>query len=339
MALTLEASEYLAAYTKTYPNMVDLSSTAAVFVESCLQDHDYYLHAVTGRAKTPESLRAKTLQKGYDDPATAITDVIGVRVITYYGEEVNHIAERIREHMTVDASHSLDEREILIQERKFGYRSVHIVGKPSLRSARKVPSLKGITFEIQIRSLLDHVWAEIEHEIVYKSGIAFPEATRRRFSAIAGSFEILEEELLRLRADTDLTVNAHVSEIGANKGKGKVFDTARLLAALEVEQPLAKGWRQAEKAGAPFTTPIRTVHKALGEVGIVNYSNMKAVMRRQGFMSKKESYCSLAACAPDEVSHLALAALLVGYMDPSVLYLYLPDVASSPGMAELFPEA
>lgn len=338
MTLSAEASKFLEFYHLQYAHNQTLAKGAEGFIVAWLQDHDYDLHVVSGRAKTPSSLREKILYKPYRDPEREINDLIGVRVITYYGAQVDKISDRLRNGLTVDEGNSLDKREQLKDNGQFGYRSVHLVGKLSQRNAKQYPELKGVIFEVQIRSVLDHAWAEIEHEIVYKSGIVFPNATRRRFAAVAGSFEILEDEFLRLREDTDRLIDAHLHTYKAGLEKSADFDAARLTAALEVMRPEAKGWRRAARTGAPFTTPIKTVLTALSHVGITNWTTMSVTLRRRGFRTHVESYASLMACTPDDVSHLAIGALAIGYKDPKVLRLYLPEVAAAPEMLELFPE-
>jgi hypothetical protein len=65
---------------------------------------------------------------------------------------------------------------------------------PGVHRGRGDEFLRKRWFEIQVRSLLEHAWAEIEHEIVYKSGITQPDAVRRRFAALAGSLELFDSE-------------------------------------------------------------------------------------------------------------------------------------------------
>jgi ppGpp synthetase/RelA/SpoT-type nucleotidyltranferase len=55
---------------------------------------------------------------------------------------------------------------------------------------------RGKWFEIQVRSILEHAWAEIEHEVVYKSGMEFPGQFKRRFAAIAGLLEMIDKDFL-----------------------------------------------------------------------------------------------------------------------------------------------
>lgn len=65
--------------------------------------------------------------------------------------------------------------------------------------------------EIQIRSVLQHAWAEIEHDIGYKSEITIPKEMRRSFSRIAGLLEIADKEFDSIRqALKEYENNVHV---------------------------------------------------------------------------------------------------------------------------------
>lgn len=57
--------------------------------------------------------------------------------------------------------------------------------------------------EIQIRSILQHAWAEIEHDIGYKNEIAIPKQMRRKFSRIAGLLEIADQEFVQIRSELE----------------------------------------------------------------------------------------------------------------------------------------
>ena len=307
------------------------------FVRDQLTDKAYDLHIVSARAKSADSLRQKLLRKDYTDPQRQMTDLVGVRVITYYAEQVDAIATRLREGMTVDEGNSLDKRQELIDRFRFGYRSVHIVGKLNTRHKRdrQYTDLHDQAFEVQVRSVLDHAWAEVEHELVYKSGATFPIEYQRRFAAVAGAFEILEREFLSLKASSDNLVDDYCDDYRGNRRKGAAFDGALLSAALEVQRPFGRSWRQASRSGSSFP-PITTVLAALEAVAICNWSGLASALRRQGIRAKLEDYASLAQVAPEEISHLALCGVVIGSKSLGVLKLYLPDLLNTQEFAELF---
>jgi len=89
-----------------------------------------------------------------------------------------------------------NKRDLLLQEEKFGYQGVHYL--VALREQRtSLPEYKrfgGLIAEIQVRTILQHAWAEIEHDIQYKSVETIPLPLRRRFMSLAGLLEIADRE-------------------------------------------------------------------------------------------------------------------------------------------------
>ena len=170
-------------------------------ITSILQTSQIVCNAITSRLKTRESLAGKIERKQnkYSNLAE-ITDIAGVRIITYYAEDVDKIADIIESEFVVDRENSIDKRESLEPDR-FGYCSVHyVVSMSEERTAlRECQAYKGMKCEIQIRSVLQHAWAEIEHDIGYKSEIAVPKEMRRSFSRLAGLLEIADREFDDIR--------------------------------------------------------------------------------------------------------------------------------------------
>jgi hypothetical protein len=94
----------------------------------------------------------------------------------------------------------VDKRTTLDPDR-FGYLSLHYVvslneGRLALPEYRNFDNVK---FEIQIRSILQHAWAEIEHDLGYRTENAIPAQLRRRFSRLAGLLELADEEFTQIR--------------------------------------------------------------------------------------------------------------------------------------------
>ncbi len=170
-------------------------------ISAILKTSGVTVNAITARLKTRESLEGK-IERKHDKYSTIsdITDIVGVRIITYFSDDVDKIAKIIEKEFEIDHENSIDKRESMEPDR-FGYCSVHYVVKMSRRrlKLRECTPFKDLKCEIQIRSVLQHAWAEIEHDIGYKSEITIPKEIRRDFSRIAGLLEIADKEFNQIR--------------------------------------------------------------------------------------------------------------------------------------------
>lgn len=177
---------------------VDYARSLGSVLSDCLTAKQIVYHSITSRAKDPESFERKAAQLSpegtakYPNPMEEITDKAAARIITYFVNTVDEVAEIISEQF-----------EVLEQERKasddparFGYQSTHYLVK--LSSARtalpEYVRFHDLTAEIQVRTILQHAWAEIEHDIQYKSSSVLPRTIQRRFAALAGLIEISDRE-------------------------------------------------------------------------------------------------------------------------------------------------
>jgi putative GTP pyrophosphokinase len=173
----------------------------AELARSALLDGGLTPHSVTHRIKQRSSTIRKIERKARPNYGLSdITDLLGLRVITYFDYEVDRAAQIIEKEFEVDRANSVDKRTKLDPDR-FGYLSLHYVVALS-ESRRRLPEYKKfgtVKFEIQIRSILQHAWAEIEHDLGYKSEQAIPAPLRRRFSRLAGLLELADEQFTDIR--------------------------------------------------------------------------------------------------------------------------------------------
>ena len=94
----------------------------------------------------------------------------------------------------------------LRQEERFGYQSEHyLVRLDSTRTALpEYNPYRGLVAEMQVRTILQHSWAEIEHDIHYKSSITTPNSIRRRFMSLAGMLEIADREFQAIQDEDSI---------------------------------------------------------------------------------------------------------------------------------------
>jgi ppGpp synthetase/RelA/SpoT-type nucleotidyltranferase len=334
--LSRNAQKFLRVYADDRKQFEAAAELARRIVERIARETGSLVHVVSGRAKTSESLRGKFRRKRYRNPSREITDLIGVRVITYYGDEVDGIATRLREQLQINAAESVDKR-LGLGLQQFGYRSVHLIVRLKRGSAlnENEKFLQSHWFEIQIRSILEHAWAEIEHEVVYKSGIVQPKAILRRFASLAGTIELLDSEFLSLREERNGLIDAYCDHYKQKKYDRNIFDVARLLGFLEASR-LGRSWRQAQKEGMPFRTGLEvSCVQALRAAGLGTPASLYKLFRSHRFRYLLHTFASLQGIGVEEVSHLAAVVIAIAVKDVRIVKHHFPEIMYDPVITQI----
>lgn len=184
-------------------------------IEELLKENGISVHSVTCRIKDRDKLEEK-VRKSEDkyEKLEDITDISGLRIITYFSDDVDFVAEIINKEFVIDTYNSIDKREIMHSD-QFGYLSLHYV--VSLNKEREklteYKRFKDCKCEVQIRSILQHAWAEIEHDMGYKTHLEVPWQIRRRFTRIAGLLEVADSEFVTIKENLALyasTINQKI---------------------------------------------------------------------------------------------------------------------------------
>ncbi len=170
------------------------------------------------RVKTVESFLEKVERKSPIDSFTAIKDCAGVRIITYYPDDVEKVKDIIHNEFEVDKIHSEDKLTLLGAE-EFGYRSVHFVVTlaESRKSLKEWEDFVGLPAEIQVRSILQHSWATMSHEFDYKRQSQVPEKLRRRLFRLSALLEVADEEFMTLRDLSEGIAEEYRTEVSQGK--------------------------------------------------------------------------------------------------------------------------
>ena len=184
--------ELLNEFEQIQPQLIEQASFLERRLHALLTLNQLKIHSISARVKKKESLKYKISrpEKTYRT-LSDVTDLIGLRIITYFEETIEAVARLIETEFQVDFINSVD-RLKASDETKFGYRSFHSICHMEGSQYR---------FEIQIRTVLQHAWAEIEHDLGYKGSDLVPTQIRRRFSRVASLLEIADEEFVSIRRD------------------------------------------------------------------------------------------------------------------------------------------
>jgi ppGpp synthetase/RelA/SpoT-type nucleotidyltranferase len=331
--IAIRFADQVEKYRDTYEKA---SEQATNLIQEILLNSPAMIHAVTSRCKGSVSLSIKLFEKKYKNPEQEMTDLVAARVITYYKDHVPIVESALRDELEIDPTKSVDKKQDL-KVREFGYTSVHLIAKTkgSWASSPKYSALHNRWFEIQVRSILEHSWAEIEHEVVYKSGIAYPPEFRRRFARIAGAIEILDDEFTALREHQEKLIEKYNQCYQKKQDLEADLDSARLIALLECERPLSLGWRKAAKCGMPFPAHIESnCAKAIRQAGVRNGIDLTKSLRSRE-LKRAEKIFAQELRLSDPVSHLVTARLVVLVNDPTVFSDYFRDLISSAGFERL----
>ncbi|EJT6498263.1 hypothetical protein N2W45_001220 [Clostridium perfringens] len=171
----------------------DLIKKSKLIIEEAIKEKEITINSITGRVKEKKSFCDKASKDKYTDPINQIKDLAGLRIITYINSDVEKISKIIEKEFEIDKENSLDKGKLLGTD-KVGYKSVHYVVK--LKNERiqltEYKKFKDLSFEIQIRTLLQHTWSEIEHDRNYKFSGVLPEEIKREFALLAGTLELID---------------------------------------------------------------------------------------------------------------------------------------------------
>ncbi|GAA1159716.1 GTP pyrophosphokinase [Ornithinicoccus hortensis] len=206
-------------YAARFPELSEATERFTSLITRMLDDAGINYLSVTGRTKSVASFAGKAVRQEdgvplYRDPLREITDQMGVRVITYLATDVAAVAELVSAELTV-----LDDRDMgreTAAEGQWGYNSRHILVSldPSAELAPEDEMLRGRSLSLQVRTILQHAWAEFEHDIRYKGHLPEEHAPdlNRRFTLAAGLLELADREFTAIRDRIQETLTDQQSE-------------------------------------------------------------------------------------------------------------------------------
>ncbi len=261
-------------YAAQHPELTVAAESWVALVTAILDDAGINYLSVTGRAKSVTSFAAKAARAvdgvpSFDDPLAQITDTLGIRVITYVHSDVAAVADLLDDQVVV-----VDDRDMGVEtasKGRFGYASRHLlVGLDAARETQPAhAALRGRRAQVQIRTVLQHAWAEFEHDIRYKGTIPdehVPDLDRR-FTLAAGLLELADREFstIRDRLQAGMTTHSPAPEDDDPR------ISPRELAAFLAGQYAEAGWSR--------TDHYAWISGLLLELGIVSLDELGGVLR------------------------------------------------------------
>ena len=164
------------------------------------------------RIKSFKSYYKKVLRQKADeiyssDGLVCLTDMIGVRVVCAFLEDISLVVKQISQNYSV---REIERKGSDLNFKEFGYESVHVlIDIPSecldlsmLDAAfvQSHPIPKELCCEIQVRTILQDAWAEVEHELIYKTEFTpFDEPLRRKLACVNASLSLADTIFQEIR--------------------------------------------------------------------------------------------------------------------------------------------
>jgi putative GTP pyrophosphokinase len=147
---------------------------------------------VTSRVKSFESYLDKLarLRKGARGRPVVVRDLLGLRVVCAFLDETERVRDLLVEHFPVgEVEHKGLEQSLA----EFGYESLHVLVRlPAEPAFELFPHTRRLC-EVQVRTILQDAWAQIEHELVYKSDASLPRsAARRKLAAVSATLTLAD---------------------------------------------------------------------------------------------------------------------------------------------------
>lgn len=144
------------------------------------------------RVKSFSSYYKKMLRKIGGENSTntnpKIQDILGIRIVCPFLESLQSVEEILRSHYILfeverkGAEHSF---------REFGYQSIHLLLELPEDLRESYPELDIDICEVQIRTILQDAWSEVEHELVYKANFTpYDESLRRKLAALNANLSL-----------------------------------------------------------------------------------------------------------------------------------------------------
>ena len=202
-SLNPHSQELLAQFRENLPVYQKIEQVALQVIQRIIKEQGITINSLEHRVKAEKSLAGKLeLKGGKYTSISDITDLFGMRIITFYTDDVDKVAAIVKRTFDVDWNESVDKRKAH-ELTSFGYNSLHYICRlpKTLVDDPDMPLLNELRFEIQMRTALQHVWANMQHDTGYKSEVEIPMEYQRSLNRLAGILELADEQFSLIRKE------------------------------------------------------------------------------------------------------------------------------------------
>ena len=131
-----------------------------------------------------------------------ITDLLGIRIVCLYEDEIWQIADLVRASFGVI---EITDKIAKVEQTDdfFGYKGLHMdlafsAADVGMAADTLLPVRQ---FELQVRTIIQDSWSVLDHKIKYKKSIPGP--LKRRINVLSALFELADREFRQIRDETE----------------------------------------------------------------------------------------------------------------------------------------
>jgi len=190
-------NEILAEFDSRKEGLEHVAADTKDLIERILKVENVPVQSVQSRVKKRAKVESKYCRADKDyRKLDDLTDLVGLRVITYYSDNLDQVAQIIGREFA-ECSPREDKR--VNSPESFGYSAIHFdcMHLPERLQRTEYRDFTNARFEIQITTILGHAWAEMYHP--WYDELNSPPEELRRFHRLAAVLELAEQEFLEIR--------------------------------------------------------------------------------------------------------------------------------------------
>ena len=160
-----------------------------------------FIQMKTGRLKSYDSVCKKMQKKGldlnFDLALEKINDLIGVRAVCAYVDDIYKVADLIEKQQDI---HILKIKDYVQQPKKSGYQSLHLILEIAIPFQKENQWIK---LELQLRTAAMDYWANLDHQLRYKRGQKQAAVINEELQQCASVITQLDQKMLDIRKKID----------------------------------------------------------------------------------------------------------------------------------------
>lgn len=160
-----------------------------------------YIQMKTGRLKSYDSVCKKMQKKGLDmnfaQAVEKINDLIGVRAVCAYVDDIYKVADLIQKQQDIRI---IKIKDYIKQPKKSGYQSLHLILEIAIPFQNENQWVK---LELQLRTAAMDYWANLDHQLRYKRGQKQAAVINEELQQCASMISQLDQKMLAIRKKID----------------------------------------------------------------------------------------------------------------------------------------